>query len=252
MKKNIFLSALFAILLTLCKPAYAEDYLVFATQDFPPFSYLVNGEVKGPGADIINSVCNKMSKKIELQLFAWQQAQDMAEKGEVQALFFVGKNKQRETWLDFSPPIIQVEYGFFECTYSPINYENIHSLQDLTVGAYGPSNTSIELKKIAQKLESRIDVSIMPDDSALFKKLSKSKVDAVYSNKDVGSAMIHKLALDNIQYAGTDKTLKYYIAFSKKHTPTAFVKEFNKALREMKKSGELKKILQEYGMTVAN
>ncbi|OEU65336.1 MAG: ABC transporter substrate-binding protein [Desulfovibrio sp. S3730MH75] len=248
---NILISACFVVFLSCHQPIFAAEKITFATQDFPPFSYLEKGEVQGPGVEIINIICNKMETKYELLLLPWRRAQAMAKKGIVQALFFIGKNKQRESWLEFSEPIVQAEYGFFECTTRPINYKNIYSLRGKRIGVYGPSNTSNELKKIENKLQHRMTIDVTPDDIAPFRKLSKCRVDGVYSNKAVGFAMIQKLGLDNIQFTGVNKKLSYYIGFSKQHTPPEFIKEFNNNLCKIKKSGELKKILEKYGMTAA-
>ncbi len=251
MKINIFISACLVVLLSHHQHAFAAEKITFATQDFPPFSYLEEGEVQGPGTEIINIICNKMGTNYEIILLPWRRAQGMIKHGTVQALFFIGKNEQRESWLKFSEPIVQTEYGFFECTTSPINYKDIYSLRGKRIGVYGPSNTSNELKKIGKKLQHRMTIDVTPDDIAPFRKLSKGRVDAVYSNKAVGFAMIEKLGLDNIQFAGQNKKLNYYMGFSKQFAPSEFIEKFNNNLREMKKSGALKKILQEYGMTEA-
>ncbi|WP_304087304.1 ABC transporter substrate-binding protein [Maridesulfovibrio ferrireducens] len=247
---------IFAIMtLLLCfspLPANAKDKITFATQDFPPFSYLENGEVQGPGAAIIKKICMKLETDYEIILRPWRRSQSMAKKGEVQAIFLIGKNKQRESWIIFSPPIINTEYGFFECTTTPINYKNIYSLRGKRVGVYGPSNTSNELIKISKPLRGRISIDTTPDDIAPFKKLSKCRVDAVYSNKEVGFAMIEKLNLDNIQFAGANKDINYYIGFSKEFAPPEFVKKFNKELENMKKTGELQLILNKFGMQAAH
>ncbi|WP_245543749.1 substrate-binding periplasmic protein [Maridesulfovibrio salexigens] len=223
----------------------------FATQDFFPFSYLENDKVAGPGAEIIREVCKEINVKCDIKLYPWRRSLAMCDKGQVQALFMVGKNKEREQKFYFSPPLIATEYGFFECMDKPVNYNGIESLRNMTIGTYGPSNTSYNLEKLTIDFKSNINIDITPDDLTQFRKLARCRVDAVYSNRDVGLAAIKRLNLNNIAYAGTEKSLNYYIVFSKTHTPSVLVRKFNLSLSLMKESGRLQQILLKYNLKAA-
>ncbi|TIH15699.1 ABC transporter substrate-binding protein [Marinifilum sp. JC120] len=248
-----FISAFMPLLLVAIfqTSAAARMEINFATQDFFPFSYEENREIKGPGAEIVREVCKKINVKCNIGLYPWRRSLAMCNKGQVQALFMVGKNREREQDFHFSPPLIATEYGFFECMEKPINYEGIASLHNMTIGTYGPSNTSYSLEKIVIKSNSNINIDITPDDLTQFKKLARCRVDAVYSNKDVGLAIMKRLKIENIAYAGTQKELNYYIAFSKKYTPSVLVRKFNLCLSLMKQSGRLQQILQKYNLKAA-
>ncbi|NDV22777.1 ABC transporter substrate-binding protein [Desulfovibrio sp. JC022] len=230
----------------------ARMEIKFATQDFFPFSYEENGEIKGPGAEIVREVCKKIDVKCSIGLYPWRRSLAMCNKGQIQALFMVGKNKERVQDFYFSPPLIATEYGFFECLDKPIKYEGITSLHNMTIGTYGPSNTSYSLEKLVIGPDNNINIDITPDDLTQFKKLARCRVDAVYSNKDVGLAIMKRLKIKNIAYAGTEKRLNYYIAFSKKSTPSVLVRKFNLCLSLMKQSGRLQQILQKYGLQAAD
>ncbi|WP_320174569.1 transporter substrate-binding domain-containing protein [Maridesulfovibrio sp.] len=250
------MSKLASILILLIIAMFPSDSaarmeITFATQDFFPFSYLEGKTVAGPGADIIREVCEEIEVEYNIKLFPWRRSLAMCDKGQVQALFMVGKNKDREQEFHFSPPLIATEYGFFECTEKPINYNGVESLRNMTIGTYGPSNTSYNLEKFTIDFKSNINIDITPDDLTQFKKLSRCRVDAVYSNRDVGLAAIKRLKLNNISYAGTEKNLNYYIAFSKKYTPSVLVRKFNLSLSLMKESGRLQQILLKYNLKAA-
>ncbi len=231
--------------------AIAKLNIIFTTQDFYPFSYKQNGKVLGPGAEIIRTICNKINAECTITLHPWRRSIAMIKKGQTQSVFLVGKNKEREKWLAFSPAVVSTEYGFFECTESPLKYKNIQSLSGKTIGVYGPSNTSYQLKKTTRPIEKEVSIDLTPDDLTQFRKLSRCRVDAVYSNRDVGMAVIQGLKVQNVRYVVTDKKLNYYFAFSKKHTPAVFIRQFNAQLDKMKKSGELKNILDKYKMEMA-
>ncbi|MDC7217923.1 MAG: transporter substrate-binding domain-containing protein [Spirochaetales bacterium] len=247
------LVSILALLLVTAFPtsSAARLAITFATQDFYPFSYQESGEIKGPGADIVREVCNEIGVDYTIELFPWRRAISMANKGQVQALFMVGKNRERDQDFDFSPPLIATEYGFFECTDRPIKYEGVSSLNNMTIGTYGPSNTSYNLEKLVICPDSNINIDITPDDLTQFKKLARGRIDAVYSNRDVGMAAIKRLKLKNIAYAGTEKKLNYYIAFSTNNTPSVLIRKFNLSLSLMKQSGRLQQILLKYNLRAA-
>ena len=124
------------------------------------------------------------------------------------------------------------------------------------IGVYGPSNTSNSLEKIqVEMIENGLDaitIDMRHDDESGFKKLSLGRLDAVFSNRDVGYALIAKLGLqDKIRYAGTQRELKYYIGFSIAHNDKNVLHTFDEAYTKLYKSGEIKKILDEHSLETA-
>ncbi len=249
------LKYLFTVLLllsfSLAIPALAKDKISFVTLDSAPYSYMENGQIKGPGPIIIKAICAKLNVDYEIKLLPWRRALITVSRGLAQAVFFLSENEQRKLWLDFSPPIFQTEYGIFECKTNPIKYKKIEDLKGKMLAAFTPSNALNELRIINEQLGGQIEIDITAESLSPFRKLNVCRVDGIYANKDVGIATIQKENFNNIQYADTIKKLNYSIGFSKNHTPPVFVKEFNKHLTQMKKSGELAKILKEFGMKAA-
>jgi polar amino acid transport system substrate-binding protein len=90
-----------------------------------------------------------------------------------------------------------------------------------------------------------------PDDESAFKKLSLGRVDAVFSNKDVGNDMMRKLDIRNVRYSGRQQSLKYYIGFSHKFTDKTLVDQFNAIFRNLYKRGLIQEILAKYHMEPA-
>ena len=97
-----------------------------------------------------------------------------------------------------------------------------------------------------------IKVDMRPDDEAGFKKLSLGRLNAVFSNRDVGYALIAKLGLkDKIRYAGASKRLKYYIGFAQEHNNKELLEKFDTTYLDLYKNGTVKNILDRYNMEVA-
>jgi len=252
MKNNVFLISIFMFLFCLTTNALSnETYdLVFATQDFPPFSYKIGQHVAGPAADIIRGICSDIKITCSIYSKEWSDAQMDVKKGKAHAMFMIGWNKNRTSWLHFSHPILKTEYGIFVRKSNSLDYSMQNDIKGYNVGVYGPSNTSQSLLKIKKRIKDlRVDFS--PDSSICFKKLSKGELDAVYSNKAVGRSLINRHLLKNIRYAGRDKTLKYFIGFNQKFTTKAMVDQFNLSFEKMHKKGVIQEVLSMYGMEAA-
>lgn len=224
--------------------------LVINTQDFPPFTYMKDGEVAGPAVDIIKAVCKEMGQPCNINLMPWPRAQHEVKTGKAQALFVIGWNPERATWLEFSLPIFNTEYGIFTHVNNPLIFKEISQLKGYSVAVYGPSNTLTTLEKI-KKTVPGMKIDMTPDDIAAFKKLDADRVKAVFSNKDVGIALLKQLELKNVRYAGMQSKLNYYIAFSRANSPKGTVDKFNEVYKKLYQSREIQKLLKGYGMKPA-
>jgi len=245
--KMIFMMFFFTICI-FANEVYADkETIVFNTQDFAPFSYIVGNTVSGPGSDIIRAVCNEMNISCKFNLLPWRRSQKEVEMGQAHALFVIGWNKKREKWLYFSHPIIKTEYGIFVRNDNPIVYKNPNDIKGYIVGVYGPSNTSRSLEKVKDVVKD-IVIDLKSNDETGFKKLSVGRVDAVYSNREVGFALMTKLNLHNIRYAGPSENLYYYIGFSKKFANKALVDKFNDTFKNLHQKGVINQILSNYKM----
>ncbi len=234
----------------------SSQELKFNTQDFPPFNYEINGVVSGPAADIIRSVCAEIDMKCSFSLLPWTRAQDEVRAGKANGMFVIGWNEKRAQWVHFTPPIMNTEYGLFVNSDNALAYKDLADVQGYEVGVYGPSNTSNSLEKLRKQMEEKgltpIQIDMRPDDESGFRKLSLNRLDAVFSNRDVGYALIAKLGVgENIRYAGPTKKLKYYIGFSKEHNDEDMLARFDKGYRKLFKDGVITKNLESYNMEPA-
>lgn len=225
--------------------------LKFNTQDFAPFNYEVGGVVSGPAADIIRRICGAVKIDCPMQLLPWGRAQDEVRNGKAHGIFVVGWNEEQSKWLYFSPPILNSEYGFFVRADNPLKFNENSDVQGYAVGVYGPSNTATALERIKAEIK-HMTIDMTPDGGAAFKKLSVSRIDAVFSNRDVGNDLMRKLGIRNVRYAGRQQILKYYIGFSQKFTEKKLVDQFNTAFRNLHKRGIIQAILSKYKMDAAH
>jgi polar amino acid transport system substrate-binding protein len=247
---SVISGMVFCFVVIFSNSVFSAD-LKFNTQDFAPFSYAIDGVVSGPVVEIIAETCKEIEINCTYNLMMWTTAQRLVAIGDANGLFIVGRNKKREEWLYFSPPILDTEYGFFVSDSNPLEFKNIQDIKGYSVGVFGPSNTATSLQKIKDEIGD-LSIQMRDDDETGFKLLSANRLDAVYSNRDVGFALISKLGLKNIRYAGKHRELKYYIAFSKEFTEKALVDRFNNKYLDLARRGVVQDILDKYHMKMAD
>jgi polar amino acid transport system substrate-binding protein len=235
-------------------PACAQQAtLRFTTQDFAPFNFAVDGKVSGPAQEIIVAACAKIKAKCTSELLPWARAQKEVMDGTANGMFVIGWNKPRAEVLHFSPPLMKTEYGFFVHVDKKLEYKDLKDVQGSMVAVYGPSNTSTSLetlrkRMIAQNLKP-FEIEMRPDDEAGIRKLGANRVDAVFSNREVGFALAAKLGLrEKIRYAGKTSELNYYIGFAKKHNDPKILAALDGAITALMKDGTAKKILDRFEM----
>lgn len=69
------------------------------------------------------------------------------------------------------------------------------------------------------------------------------------ANEDVARRYMEKIGIKNIIPVYVAEVGRFGVAFSKKNVDQKFITLFNETINEMKKNGELKNILQHYGLT---
>jgi polar amino acid transport system substrate-binding protein len=254
----ILLRLSFAWMLFLCAAAahgWAQD-LKFVTFDFPPFSHELGGEAAGPFADIVRQTCVEMKTKCAVQVLPWTRAQEEVKQGQASGMFPIGWNEDRAQWVHFAPAILNTQYGFFVKHDNPLKFRNLSDISGYTVGVFGPSNTSTTLEALRERMSrdglKAITIDMRPDSESGFKKLAAGRVDAVFTNRDVGYALITQLGIkDDVRYAGAQEELQYYIGFSMAHNDEEILRAFDTALLALYHKGKIKAILDKYDLEIA-
>ncbi|MEH6628414.1 MAG: transporter substrate-binding domain-containing protein [Motiliproteus sp.] len=207
----------------------------FVTQDFPPFSYADSaGKISGPFADLARHICKVKQLQCTFDILPWSRAQAYLKGGLAEAIFPFGINKQRQEWVTFSIPVVETAYGFFLRKNKPVTLKNSDELEGKTIGVYGPSNTATVLNEFNID-QQRFKVMMTPDDQQLFKMLFIDRVDAVFSNRDVGIAMLQRLQKQAYHYSGNYVQIGYYFGFPK-HRTSKDVLIFMQTLAQMKQN----------------
>jgi polar amino acid transport system substrate-binding protein len=229
----------------------ADGKLTFSTFSFPPFSYAKDGKVAGPFVDIIDAVCKEIRYQCSYEFVPNLRSKMEFENGDVNGNFPLGWNKERDTWIWFTVPLMKTEYGFFARGDSQVKYHSLKDIEDLTVGVFGPSNTSNSLTEIQKKMTAEglkpIRIELHPNaDGTGFKKVVAGRYPLYYVNKDVGFQVIAQENIENVKYIGTEEELLYFAGFNKKYNDKRNIDTFNRAAIKIANQGVIAKLLEKY------
>ena len=172
-------------LLLLCLGAHvnAQD-LRFVTLDFAPFIYGEDQKVAGPGRDVIAAACEAADLDCSYDIFPWRRAQELMREGKADGMMVIGRNPEREKWLDFSPPLFRTEYGFFVSEGRPKSLTELADIAGYKIGVFAPSNTAVQLGGLRDRMIAEgltpLEIDARPDDVSGFRKLAAGRIDAVY------------------------------------------------------------------------
>ncbi len=185
--------------------------------------------------------------QLNVSFIPWKRAIEHTQKGVFHAVLGGYYNKQRENYFWYSDPIASSDIILFTHKTNSTPASDINSLSDHSVCVingyyYGEefqrNDTIIKVKSNSFK--------------HCFERLISKRIEYVVVNKLVGISLLekdfpgykqHLLALDTII-----SHENIFILWSKKIPETRLLNEnFNKALRQLKDAGQIKKIWLQYG-----
>ncbi len=247
-----FLRVLVALTAFLSASFYA-DTIKLAADEWMPF----NGDGKtetGYMIDIAKIVFEKAGYTLSYEVTPWARAIEETRGGNYDAI--IGAYKSDAP--DFIFPENEQGFGgntFFVKKGSKWKFNGIKSLEGIKIGViqdYAYSDDLDKYIKLNQKDKTKIDFSFgtKPAENNI-KKLIAGQVDAIVDDMNVVKFAANKLnVFDLIELAGSaGEPDNMYIAFSPKNPKSKdYAAILSKGISELRKSGELKKILAKYGL----
>lgn len=106
----VLLSLLFSLV---SSSLYAADRLKLATQQWPPYQTLVNGQMGGLAVDRVKCTLAKMGQPYQLHMMRWSKAQLLVETNQMDGFFAGSANAARSKYATASDPIISEELAWY-------------------------------------------------------------------------------------------------------------------------------------------
>lgn len=236
------------LVLGLSSEAYSKT-IKFAAQDAPPFTFMEGSEAKGGSIEIMKKVCEKLKWTCEMNIVPQKRGLALVESGEYDGIWGIVQIPEREKFLDHSAPTwsSNLSYMGVKGVTAPVSKSD--DLKGFTISGV---RASAAFKK-AEELKSKMsDIKLVESNSypEAFKALFENSFGAkgvVVSYEEVGAYLAKQSKFDKLITVLPIEKVQFRAGFSKKADPQ-LIKDFNKTLEEMRKSGELKAALSKVGM----
>ena len=237
-------------------PLHASPVRI-VTEDFPPFQTLQNSTIQGPMYSVMRQICKEAKLQCTFELLAWKDAYKQSVEGDADVVFSILLEVPERANLFFlSPSIVTTEYSFFITSRNQWKYGGVSTLDGMTIGAYGPSGTSIVAQEVVDKRAAMgfepVTLIIEPSIVVSYHNLITGKYGsngAVVVNKDVGFALLKRHSIIGPKPAGDIKTITYGYGVSRNSKRGKEISErMDAALKRLQQRGDILDTLRFYGL----
>ncbi len=243
MKYAVALAILF-----ISSPTLAKD-LRFLGQDYPPLNWVEAGEVKGGMFEVMNKACEKLKHSCKFSIVPLARAMKMMEAGTADGVMSLIPNAERAAYAYFSPAIAMANLTYFGLKGKVKKADSLKDLEGWTIGAVRAS-TSLKIAIENQKQIKNMNIVEETHNRQMILKLQAGRYGekgAIFGGEAVleFEAKKHQVELEAILI---DTNQGFTTAFSKKSVDAQTFDDFAKTLEAMKKSGEMKLILDKFDL----
>jgi len=220
---------------------HAADPLVICVDAAnPPFMSSVEGKAAGLYPALIASALQTAGVSAQMDARPWKRCIADIDAGTV-GVGGIYKNEERLKKYDFSEQIFVEKMAVYYNKTHALDFTGVDKLYGKKVGVVRGWSYGDDFDKAVK--DGKITVDEVAADAQNFQKLAAGRVDAVLAIDEAGTA-----ALKGGKFADVEKSTKYlfenptFLAFNKGTKQTEALAKFNKAVADMKKSGQLNKI----------
>lgn len=221
-----------------------EQLLKLGTSaDYPPFEFLDDkNKIVGFDIDLLNAISAKTGIKFEVQNIQFDGLIPALVSGKIDAaMSSMSATEQRAKVVDFSEPYFKTEHLYVS------KIDSTFTSKDELAGKKIGVQVGTLQESAARQIQ---DVIVVPFDSTptLFASLKVGKIDALMTDSSLGYEFISRSPNEiKAFYSEADGSEGLAIAFAKDKFKTQ-IEQINKAINEMKNSGELQSIAKKYNL----
>jgi ABC-type amino acid transport substrate-binding protein len=255
--KNI--AFIFAVALFVVSPLYSADkhidkdknpqkieYVVF-TEDYPPYSYKENGEIKGSSTEIIKAIFKQLKiTNYRILLLDWDLSYDFAQHIPNSIIYSLTKTKERSDKFKWVGPVATNYWYLFanniDKSVEKINISRLSDANKYKIAVEKQSSIASYLKN--KGLNNLVETTTIMQSA---KDLLDKNVELWAMSESVAYSIINKLDKPKsiLKKIYTLKKRKLYIGFNLK-MPDSIVKKFQDTLDVMKKDGTYDTIVNKH------
>lgn len=236
---------IFAVLLTpLPTDAAAHIGLSYLTEEYYPFNYTDEGDLKGISVDLLRLTWKELGQEPHpITAMPWARAYDRACNVSTTVLFSMARTPQRENMFRWAGPIMTVRFVLIAQKRDNITLDTISDAEGYRIGTLRDDITDALL----QQYSNANKVEAVADMSQNIRKLMDDRLDMVAYEEHSWKMIALKNGLDPDEFETVFvlRETPVYYAFHR-DTPPPVVREFQKALDRVKARPEYEQILNTY------
>ncbi len=250
--RNGFLACLAMVILLAAGAAQAET-IVLVADEWCPYNCEPGSDKPGFIVEVAQKVFGGAGRQVQYEIIPWSRAVDKTREGEFTAAIGA-TTEDAEGFVFPKEEFGQVADHYFKRKGYPWTYNGIDSLKEVHLGYiadydYGEDvNAYIEANQGTDKVQAQGGESPLETN---IKKLLAERIDVLIEDKNVAMYMAKQMGVaDQVEHAGSDKEFDpIYLAFSPANPKSQeYADMLDKAVQDMRASGELAKILDKYGL----
>ncbi|NDV21121.1 ABC transporter substrate-binding protein [Desulfovibrio sp. JC022] len=225
--------------------AHASGLRLMA-EEYPPYSYQVDGEDKGVYVELVQQIQKKLDEESsKIKFYPWARGYKKLQSGDGDVLFPMCMTSERSVMFKFVGPVFWDDIYFYKKKGSRIDLKGIDDAK--SVDKISVTRYDIFHLNLASLGYTNLDLSTSP--TCDFMKLLNGRVDLVPMGRKVISHFFKRnpeLDFNLIERVGSSVFFTTnYIAFAL-DTPDEVVQKWQEALDELKRNGEWQKIVDKY------
>lgn len=219
--------------------------------NYPPFEYVENGKLTGPGYDMIVEAFKRADIEIQVEILPWARILEFVELGKKDVIVDAYKSSERAEFLDFSSTIyVSYPEVLYVRKNSNITFDGTsESLKGLKIGANRDFYHG-ELFEEALK-NNLIELEEIHEPKINFEKLLNNRIDAVIETIPLGEQLLKEMNLEDeiIALSPALQDNYSYLGFSKKNNLKPIIEKYDEAIKSMEEDGTIDKIFESYDLS---
>lgn len=235
---------LYAMIAFLLTGLLRAGELTILTEEYPPFNYEENKELKGASVDIVKELQKRVGNTDPIKVELWSKAYNICLTQKNIALFSTTRTEAREKLFQWVGPLVTDTWCLFAKKGSGITIKTLEDAKKYKVGAY--LNDAIE-QYLLKDAGFGDAVQSVKENQLNARKLMAGRIQ-LWAGGDV--QLPYLMVKEGFKADDIEKLLEFrktemYLAFSKDTDP-AIVAKWQAAYEAMKKDGTYDKIMAAY------
>lgn len=242
--KTLFVGFLLVLLLGSSVLSAGIDDIKFVTEQYPPYSYEENSNVKGIAIDMLYYIFKEMKaeKSVkDIELLPWDKVYKMAQEDKNVCLILMTRTPEREPLFKWAGPISETTIGLTGKKGMKFDIEKPEDLKNYKIAVIKDDIGQTLLEDMGVK-----HFQVFDTNEEIAEKIKEGKIDLWSMETNVAAFELKKADPDTeYENVYTLKDGKLYMVFSK-DVSNELVSEFQKALDKVKDMPDFKESLKKY------